>query len=672
MLLKAPSSPWSRGLLLLLLVFVLYGPGLGNGFTLDDHPYLEKNARLRSIEGIGYLFFHPLEEGDTLRAHLYRPMAALVEAGVGGSFGFEPKVFHVASIVLYAGLGWLLFALLQRLFSPTLAWVATLLFLVHPVHTEAVASAVGITELLAGLFTLAALERLLPKEGIPSFGRQVAAGFLFLAGLLSKETVALLPLLALLAFWQRGLSWREIGKVLALLALPAGIYFALRYHVVGSLLKAEQIQIALLDNPLVALSPLDRFANGAVLLLRSLSLLLVPWKLSADYSLAALPVVSLAWGGAALVLHLALLGFAVSTRRYNFALFFGLAFFYLGLLPTSNLLFASGTIFGERFLLLPALAHVLPAAHLFERFASRPAKRHVASVALLVLLALFATRTIVRVADWKSDRTLFESALRAYPQNAKMSYDVAVLLQREGKVAEALPLAEKALAIYPDYGDARLLLARLLRGRNEGLRALSLLREGLEQNPLHEDMWVELGEIQLVQGRLDNAAEIFRQGLQKLPASLKLANNLAMVELERGHPEAAEPLLQKVLARVDWPDAHYARGFIQLERGEYAAAAKSLERALGSPRWGQDARYRAALAKVLLGDNEGALTLLEEAQPGTENALLAAVALGRVGEGQESRQILKELGLEDPAHCPPEKEAIGQLCRDLLSKTAIR
>ena len=664
MFVPAPSSPWLRGLVVLILVGVLYGAGVaGNGFTFDDHPYLENNQQLRSLAGIGYLFFHPLEEGDTLRAHLYRPLAALVEASIGGAFGFTPHAFHGASLALYAGLGLLLFALLRRLFPPNLAWVAVLIFLVHPVHTEAVASAVGITELLAALFTVAALERLLPAEGRPGPARLAAAALLLLGGLLSKETVLLLPLLALLVMWRRAYSWREMTKILALLALPIAVYFAMRYQVIGSLLKAEQMRIAVLDNPLVNLPPLQRAANGAFLLLRSLLLLVFPWRLSADYSLAALPAVSLAWGAAAALLHLGLIAVAWLARQRAFAVTLGLAFFYLGLLPTANLFFVSGTIFGERFLLLPVLALALPVAHLLEE-----AKSRLFALALVALLLVgFAGRTLVRVGDWKNDLTLFSSALAAYPQNAKMNYDVALLLQRQGKNAEALPLAEKALAIYPEYGDARLLLARLLRGKNQDERAEALLREGLGQNPLHEEMWVELGQILIGRrGGTTKARDVFREGHEKLPASVKLAHNLAMVELELGQPEIAEPLLRQVLAKVDWPDAHYAMGFVLLGKKDYPAAIRHFDAALASPQWGGQARFNGALARELAGDHQGALDLLEKAEPGAENALLAAVALAKVGQQEEAQGMLQELGLSDPAQCPPATAPLGQLCLELL------
>ncbi len=217
---------------------------------------------------------------------------------------------------------------------------------------------------------MAALERLAAgRRGPPGPGRLTAAAGLFLAALLAKETALLLPLLALLIGWHHGRRPRRPGQMLAVLALPIAVVF--RDALPGDRQPAEgraRSRSPLLDNPLAALPPLERAANGALLLLRSLGLLIFPWKLSADYSLAALPTVGRRLGrrrrrrctsGSSRSPSTA--GAAPSPSPS------GIATFYLGLLPTANLLFASGTIFGERFLLLPALGRGAAAAELFER-----------------------------------------------------------------------------------------------------------------------------------------------------------------------------------------------------------------------------------------------------------------------------------------------------------------
>ena len=653
-----PTGHVTRALIVAGLALLLYAPGLRNSFTFDDHDFIEQNARLRSASGLLYLAFHPVEEGDALRAHMYRPLAAVVQAGIGRTFGFTPVAFHAANIALYAALVLALHAVLSRRVPPAEAWIATVLFVVHPVHTEAVASAVGITELLAALFVALAWERFWPApEARPTAARDAAGAALVLAALLCKETSILLPLLALF----RGGAHREQSRLLLLLGLAVGVYFALRFRVVGGLLITAALEFNPLDNPLCALDPWLRAANGLVLLLRSWLLLLAPWKLSADYSLGALPTFGIGWLAPALILHAAIIAVAVRHRRRWPALILGVAVFYLGLLPSANVLFCGATVFGERFLLLPVLGVALPAAAGLARLGPRwPA-------VVAGLVVLLGVRTVARVADWKDDLTLFRSAVAAYPGNAKANYNVGVLLWRAGQPGAALPLAEKAVAAHPPYADARVLLAMILRERGDAATAEAILREGISSRPDHEELYVELAFTLTAQGRIGAAGDAYREGLRQHPRSVKLAYNWALLELARGRPDDAEPLLRQVVAAGGSPDAYYALGHVLLARGAYAEAAEASERGLRSALRGREARENAALSRLLMGEPLRALELLAVAEPTPTARLIAAAAFARMGEQARSRRLVEQLGLREPSQCPGE-QPLGEVCRGLLAR----
>ena len=651
------STKARQALIVAGLALLLYAPGLSNSFTYDDHPYIEHNARLRSVEGLGYLAFAPVEEGDALRAHMYRPLAAAIQAAIGGAFGFTPAAFHAASLALYIALALVLHAFLARRVPPPQAWIATVLFVVHPVHTEAVASAVGITELLGALFVAAAWERFWPAEGIrPTAGRDAAGAALVLAALLCKEIVILLPLMALL----RGGPRREQARLLVLLGSAVGVYFALRFHVVGSVLTAGALRFNPLDNPLCALDSWRRAANGLVLLLRSWFLLVGPWKLSADYSLGSLPTFGVHWLAPALALHAAIVTLAVRHRHRTPALILGVAVFYLGLLPSANVLFCGATIFGERFLLLPALGVALPAAAALARLGPRwPA-------ALAALTVLLGVRAAARIGDWKDDLALFQSAVAVFPDNAKANYNAGVLLWRAGRPASALPLAEKAVAVHPPFADARVLLARILRDRGDAARAEAVAREGIVFRPDVEDLYVELGSAFIAQGRVQDARTAYATGADTLAWSVKLAYNLALVELELGRPDNAEPLLRRVVAAEGAPDAYHALGHALLARGAYAEAAAAAEIGMRSARWGPASRHNAALARLLADEPARALELLRGAEPSPGSVLIAAAAFERLGERERSRRLVAQLGLRDPSQCPPE-QPLGDVCRGLVA-----
>jgi protein O-mannosyl-transferase len=343
---------------LLLLLFVgltltLYGNALHNEFTFDDLNNIQHNQYLRSFKGIVSLAFSPVQQSEVLRGYLYRPLAALIEYFIGTVFGFTPIPFHTASILLYALNCFILFKVFKKLFSCDTAFIASLIFLFHPLHTEIVASAVSITELLAFLFgMLAVLFYLKASNGTYYV---VFSSLCYAAALLSKETAVIVPLVIfLIALFQNG-SMQKYARITVWYGIPLCVYFALRYHVLGSFLQAKGNLIPFLSNPLLGMSFGQRLVNAQYLLGNYFKLLVMPVRLSADYSYNSIPLLTSVLSVSAiiaLVTHLVLLSIAFIYRNNNKLITFSIVIFYIGMIPSCNIFFLSGTIMGERLVYL--------------------------------------------------------------------------------------------------------------------------------------------------------------------------------------------------------------------------------------------------------------------------------------------------------------------------------
>lgn len=188
--------------LLLAAVVLVYGNSLRNAFTMDDDLYITTNSQvtaptLRAI-------FAPNKPSNLFRPVTFATFAVNWAAAPG-----RPFAFHVVNLLLHAGVTCLLYLVLQNLlaWSPrgkAVAFAAALLFAVHPIHTEAVSSIVGRSELLAAGFLFAAW--LLHLQD-----REIGALICFVVALLSKESaVAFLPLV-LLGDYARGNSNRSLA-----------------------------------------------------------------------------------------------------------------------------------------------------------------------------------------------------------------------------------------------------------------------------------------------------------------------------------------------------------------------------------------------------------------------------------------------------------------------------
>jgi len=139
--------------LLLLISTLVYTNSLFNGFAMDDHLYIQRNPQVAKPSLSGLFRPNPI-------SNVYRPVTFATLALNWSIAGNKPFAYHLVNLLLNAAVVVLLFFVLRSLFagapgSEFLPFAAALLFAVHPIHTEAVSSVVGRSELLAAGFLLA-------------------------------------------------------------------------------------------------------------------------------------------------------------------------------------------------------------------------------------------------------------------------------------------------------------------------------------------------------------------------------------------------------------------------------------------------------------------------------------------------------------------------------------
>ena len=119
---------------LLAMTLLAYAPAFHAGFIWDDDDYVTQNATLRSIDGLKRIWFEP---GAVPQ---YYPLVHTTFWLEYHLWDADPAGYHIINIILHALSAILLWVVLRRLaFSPALAWVASAVFALHPVHVESVA-----------------------------------------------------------------------------------------------------------------------------------------------------------------------------------------------------------------------------------------------------------------------------------------------------------------------------------------------------------------------------------------------------------------------------------------------------------------------------------------------------------------------------------------------------
>ena len=221
------SSRYGWRWLIVVAILIVYAQTMGHDYNLDDE--LLSAVHITQEGWLRYVAFFTAPYFDSLTGHSYgyRPVVLLSYSIEQSLFGTNPSVSHGINLLLYVCTGLLLYFLLKKLCGRRgeVAGIATLLFVLHPLHTEVVSSIKNRDELLAFLLFICSFIAYLryAKQGGWSWALGLTAAVL---ALLSKKS-ALVPLLlmpvgVLMVYAQskQPMSFHRIGLIVGtLLAL---------------------------------------------------------------------------------------------------------------------------------------------------------------------------------------------------------------------------------------------------------------------------------------------------------------------------------------------------------------------------------------------------------------------------------------------------------------------
>ncbi|HEY3220530.1 MAG TPA: hypothetical protein VGJ80_07360 [Gemmatimonadales bacterium] len=442
-----------------LCAIVVHVAALWNQFALDDRLIVVFNPLVHSITGVWDAFATPYWPAN-LGGLVYRPLPI-------ASYALDwqlhsPAWFHGVNLLWHAGTAVAVTALARRWTSATAALSAGLIFAVHPVHVEVIATVVGRADLMATVATCLSVYAALVLDNVPW-----SSAFLAL-GMLSKESAAATPALIALG-WALGLGGaagaagrptRRRMVVFAASWLAVAVpYLALRWVVLHPYAGFPN-----LAPQFAGQGPLAIRFTAVAAFVDVVRLLLFPLHLQADYSpmervavttpLAPGFLLGLLCLGAWVVLMIVAWrrgggGGRGGGRRIEA---YGLGWIAIAYLPVSHLVVPHGVLIAERLLYLPSVGLALAAGAALDRLPRRSWM-----IALCVVVTAGAVRSAVRVPVWRDNRT----AALAMIADAPLSYRSWDYLGWEylwaGRDERALGSFRRAGAIYP--GDARVYLA---------------------------------------------------------------------------------------------------------------------------------------------------------------------------------------------------------------------
>ncbi len=488
-------------LLLGLVVALVLGSSVHNGFVYDDAVAIAGNSRVHGPTSIGTIFTSPYWTNT-----LYRPVTTTAFAGLWWLGSGSPMPFHLANLVLLLGVCLLLHHILVRLgASPIAALIAALLFSVHPVHVEVVANGVGLAELLSTGCLLAGAVIGLRRPWTTRTG--MLLGVCGLLGFLSKESgitgLALIPLIWFARPRSEGDPPAAARLEAAfLLALFLGLGLAVRTIVLGGLSG---------EAPIRALHVLDTFARLQTVLgvvPEWARLLVWPASLQADYSPPQIPIGGpFGWRHSmGLVILLGwLISVAIAARKRFRLIAAGLLWIPIALSPVSNVLFATGIVLAERTLFLPSVGLALIVAGLVD---AMPRWRAPIVGVAAVLIVLGGVRSHSRVGVWRDQETFFRQLVVDGDRSSRGWYSAGGYASRTGDAPRALHHYGEAWKL--EKGDFRIAeeYGQSLRAVGRYDEAIAVLRQGFATEPNHEPLTSRLLESLMSAGRMCEAREL--------------------------------------------------------------------------------------------------------------------------------------------------------------------
>ncbi|HOO15569.1 MAG TPA: tetratricopeptide repeat protein [Phycisphaerae bacterium] len=670
---------------------------LPNGFVYDDVPQVAENPAIRSITNFHAIWLSGWTNtysGAEARMHpnpdlLYRPFTVFTLALGHSLHGLWAPGFRLVNIALHGLTCFLIWEFLRRLFEDrSLATWGALLFAVHPVHVEAVAYIVGRAEVLATIFSLLGLLVLVPKNRPSDTGRAWRAMPLFFLALLSKETAVSYIPMALIVLHAcrgrtpiRGVRWWGVHTLCLL--LPLLVYLRLRvWALEGAFMRAP----AALLNPIVDAEMPARLLMPFEVLGHYVRLLLFPLHLSADYGYevfnprAGVNAMTLLGLAAAAGLVAALLGYLRAGGHWR-RLAVCAALFIAAYALFSNSLLLIGVSVAERLMYWPSVAACGLLAALALSLGRRPAGAaranlaapRFATVAGTLVLAAFATRTVIRNTDWYSALRLATHDAACYPQSAALNAGAAlqyidVALQTDDPAARRQNLeradeySARALQHYPVHWGNHRMRSDILSLLGQADMALHHIRQAVQLNPGETLLRRRLGRRLFQAGQFAEALPYLEEEAALAPDDYVVLTMLGEAHLKLGRSREALPHLKNALRIA--PDDRAPLLLMSealLKLNELEQAVPVLEKlAAVAP---HEVRPPAVLAKLLVQrDPPAALRYAQQAHAllpqDPETALLLADALIATGRSDEGLslyvQTLDRLSPEHPLRRPVE------------------
>ncbi|MGD1030308.1 MAG: tetratricopeptide repeat protein [Opitutaceae bacterium] len=641
---------------LVAAAWFVFAPAFHGGWLWDDFE-IQSNLTLHSGPGLERIWIAPASPD-------YYPLEATVRWVQWHLWHEHLLGYHLTNVGLHLLSAFLIWRLLKKL-GVRLAWLGGLLFVAHPLAVESVAwvaelkNTLSLPPLLLAVSAFIDYDRAAdaPAPGAARPWRHLLRSILwFLASMLCKTSVAMLPVMLLVyVWWRRG----RIGKRDLWNTAP---FFAVSL-ILGLITFYFQLNRAIGGWRLPSRTGIGRIADGGFalafyfwkcLLPAGLMPIYPPWSARLPPLLGFLPWLALA----------ATAGILLARRTpWSRTVLFGFGWFVVNLLPVIGFVpmsyqhiapvadhFAYVALVGMVGLAAAGLSGVGKALDADDRgaqplFAALRTCLAAAAAAgiggLLVASHRYAGVFKDQETEWtynlrqnprspmvylnlayvqnqagrKSEAIdSFNKAIQLDPQDPDIENGVGDLMAESELVAQAIPHYQRALELDPARIETRRSLATVLYKAGRAAEAIELYRQVLLKTPNDSETEANLGKALGDLGRQSESIAHFKRALEIDPRNAEAQNSLGLSLASSGRVEEGITHLREALRlNPDSSEVHNNLGFALASLGRQQDAIVQFEEALRlKPKFGQ-AHNNLGFALAATGRREEAIKHFEEA-----------------------------------------------------------
>jgi tetratricopeptide (TPR) repeat protein len=574
--------------LILLLGFLAYSNTFGVPFQFDDEGYIESNIFVTQPGEI----FSPLSTASRLpesnvKVTVFTRYLGHLSFALNYILGgLEPTGYHAVNLAVHLINALLVYWLVVLTFrtprmdgsrlgenSRLIALFSALLFVSHPVQTQAVTYLTQRFASLCAMFYLVSLTLYIKAR--LSERRKCRALYLLsfvsaLMAMFTKEIAFTLPVAIALyefTFFKGAIRKRLLYLVplfLTLLIIPITMQAAGCETISGTRLATE-------------MSRLDYLFTQFRVIVTYIRLLALPMNQSLVYDYPVFRAFLNPQVLSSFLLLISVFGLGLYLLRRSGTsepalrfMAFGIFWFFIAVSVESSIIPIVDVIFEHRVYLPSAgafMAVAAGAAIALDSLRSRKS-RTAAAAALLAIPLCLAVGTYSRNALWQSDVTLWEDIVKKAPGSIRGTFNLGVAYDNSGQLEGAKQYYKATIRLKPDYVEVHNYLAIVYRKMGLPDQAIVHYLTSIKLRPDDARPHYNLGNIYREKGLLDEAEAQYRKAIELSPDLDEAYVNLGLVYKQKGRLSDAVPYyMQAIRLDPDNAPAHRNLGNAYLEQG---------------------------------------------------------------------------------------------------------